>query len=340
MPFDPNAASPADSGIFGLPYTPEESSLVLLPVPWEATTSYGGGAAKGPGAMFRASRQIDLFDIELGNFHEAGICLLSEDPLFTRLSEEGKKKAAPIIEKGGAIGDDPALAAALTDVNTMSDQVNEKTYALVKEQLKAGKKVGVMAGDHSSSFGIMKAFVETYPGVGVLQIDAHADLRPAFEGFEHSHGSIMYNAITKLPLKKLVQVGIRDLCQQEHDMIEKEDRIETFYGPDLHAALFAGQSWNELCTQITATLPQEVYISFDIDGLEPWLCPHTGTPVPGGLTFQQVNALFRTLVESGRTIVGFDLNEVSPGEDEWDANVGARVLFKLCGWMLKSWEQR
>jgi agmatinase len=209
-------------------------------------------------------------------------------------------------------------------------------YGAVKKQLDQNKLVGMVGGEHSSVFGGIKAILERSPQTGILQIDAHADLRKSFEGFEYSHASIMYNVMTKLPAQKLIQVGIRDLCQEEYDMSAHDERICTFYDQILADKKLSGTPWSKLCAEIVSTLPKEVYISFDIDGLDPKLCPHTGTPVPGGLSFQEALLLLKTLVTSGKKIVGFDLNEVSPGKDEWDGNVGARILFKLCGWMLKS----
>ena len=146
----------------------------------------------------------------------------------------------------------------------------------------------------------------------------------------------------RLPkVAKLVQVGIRDLCEEEHERIEdSRGRIVTHFNSALADATLLGTPFSELCAAICDDLPERVYLSFDIDGLDPALCPHTGTPVPGGLSFQQINFLLRAVVSAGKRIVGFDLTEVAPGPqgDEWDANVGARVLYKMIGWTLKSQE--
>lgn len=124
-------------------------------------------------------------------------------------------------------------------------------------------------------------------------------------------------------------------------MIRREKkRIVTFYDRDLAEWKAHGQRWSHVVKRIVRSLPKHVFISFDIDGLEPTLCPHTGTPVPGGLSFNEAVSLLKAVVESGRTIVGFDLNEVAPGgTTEWDCNVGSRMLFKLCGWTLRSWKK-
>jgi agmatinase len=334
--FDSNAPAAKESGIFGLPFSAEEARLVLIPVPWEATTSYGGGTSKGPEAIYQASKQVDLFDIDLGNFYEAGIAMLDAPSELHQWNALAKKSAQQVIT---AIyeGEDPnSLKNALTIVNEHSLKVNEYTYQTTKQWLDQGKIVGLVGGDHSTPFGGIKAHLEKYPDMGILHIDAHADLRHAYEGFEDSHASIMYNVMTKTSLKTLVQVGIRDFCEDEYHFIHAHsDKIHTFFDAELAEKKMNGQSWSSLCDTIVTKLPQEVFISFDIDGLDPRFCPHTGTPVPGGLEFCEVLYLFKKVVQSGRKVIGFDLNEVSPGDTEWDANVGARILYKLCGWSLQ-----
>lgn len=344
--FDPNAAAPKDSGIFGLPFTAADAKLVLLPVPWEATTSYGGGTSKGPQAILQASRQVDLFDAELGNFFNAGIALLEESNEVQQWNQLARQAAEAVIVAGGPTA--PELQTAVATVNNYSDKLNQYVYSTTQQLLAQGKLVGIVGGDHSTPFGGIQAFIERYPDMGVLHIDAHADMRRAYEGFEHSHASIMYNLITKTPLTKLVQVGIRDFCEEEFDFIRQHaDKVCTFFDADMADQKLQGKSWADICEQIVRNLPQQVYISFDIDGLDPRFCPHTGTPVPGGLDFREVLFLFKKVAHSGRKIIGFDLNEVSPGSNasldastpdptsEWDANVGARILYKLCGWTLQ-----
>ncbi len=348
--FDPNAAAAKDSGIFGLPFTPEQAKLVLLPIPWEATTSYGGGTSKGPQAILQASKQVDLFDAELGNFFTDGIAMLPESPDVQQWNLQARKEATTVIAAGGS-GADPQLQAAVTAVNTYSDKLNHYVYTTTQQLLAQGKLVGLIGGDHSAPFGAIQAFLERYPNMGLLHIDAHADMRNAYEGFEHSHASIMYNVMTKTTLSKLVQVGIRDFCEEEFDFINQHaHNVHTFYDAALAEQKLYGKSWAQLCEEIVKHLPEQVYVSFDIDGLDPRFCPHTGTPVPGGLEFREALFLFKHVAQSGRRIIGFDLNEVSPGShviddsatpdpsSEWDANVGARLLYKLCGWTLKDKE--
>jgi agmatinase len=180
--------------------------------------------------------------------------------------------------------------------------------------------------------GNLRAIAQHHPNFGILHIDAHADLREAYEGFEFSHASIMFNALKLPQLTKLVQVGIRDLSHDEVKLIRQSNgRVSAYYDPLLKQKLYGGVSWLEVCQQIVAELPQQVYISFDVDGLDPKLCPNTGTPVPGGLELEQTFCLFREVVHSGRQIIGFDVVEV--GNAEWDGNVGARIVYKLCNLM-------
>ena len=180
--------------------------------------------------------------------------------------------------------------------------------------------------------GYLKALKKHYGSFGILHIDAHMDLRTAYEGFTYSHASIMYNVIQELDINQVTQVGIRDFCKEENHFAH-EKGIHVFDDSHLKKALFEGETWKSIVNNIIQTLPNLVYISFDIDGLNPELCPNTGTPVPGGLSFEQSMYLIEQLAKSGKRIIGADLVEVTPSEDEWDANVGARVLYHLLGYM-------
>lgn len=340
-PFDPSGPATHD-GIFGLPHTADEARVVLLPIPWEPTTSYRKGTMNGPASMFEASRQIDLFDHETGKPYEAGIHFLDVDCDVVAWNDEASSLAQPIIDAGGA-GDREDLQQKLRRVNELSARLDEHVYLATKRWLDAGKIVGLIGGDHASPFGAIRAHAEKHPGLGVLHVDAHADLRVAYEGFTRSHASIMHNVLADLPdVGKLVQVGLRDLSEEEHERTRTDRRIAAFFDADFAREKLEGMSFARLLDPVVEALPRQVYVSFDIDGLDPALCPSTGTPVPGGLSFHEASYLLRRVVESGRTIVGFDLNEVAPGPegDEWAANVGARLLYKLIGWTLKSRDQK
>lgn len=224
------------------------------------------------------------------------------------------------------------MCKSLKEINEGGLFMNNWVYQQTSQLLNAGKLVGLLGGDHSTPLGFMKAVAEKYPDFGILQIDAHCDLRKSFENFTYSHASIMYNVLNEIPaVSRLVQVGIRDLCQEEFDYIEQSNgRVVPFYDRDIKERIYEGSNWKQVTDDIINKLPQHVYISFDIDGLDPKYAPNTGTPVQGGLETEQVFYLFKKILESGRKIIGFDLNEVGVGEADWDANVGARVLFKLC----------
>jgi len=180
--------------------------------------------------------------------------------------------------------------------------------------------------------GYLKALAQTHESFGILQIDAHMDLREAYEGFTYSHASIFYNALKLPQVEQLVQVGIRDFCDEELNLVNNSDgRVKVFYDHDIKDSAFNGIQWDSYCEEIIDELPDKVYLSFDIDGLDPKLCPNTGTPVPGGLSFREAIYLIKKVVESGRTIIGADLCEVAGQGHSWDGNVGARILYKMAG---------
>lgn len=326
--FDPNAAA-AGSGIFGLPHGEDDAQVVLVPVPFAATVSYGGGAELGPAAILAASRQVDLYDQQYGRIYERGLFLQEPDGRLVASHAEARRRAAAVIERGGLPAGDPELSA----IDAAGAEVNAIVAARVRRILAAGRIPGVIGGDHSVPFGAIQACAERCPGLGILHFDAHADLRVAYEGFRWSHASIMDNVLREIPgIGRLVQIAIRDFCEQEFAAIHGSGgRVITHFDGEWQRRRACGESFDRLCQEALQALPGSVYVSVDIDGLDPGLCPHTGTPVPGGLSFGELAHVLWRLAQSGRRIVGFDLVEVAPGPDEWDANVGARVLYKLCG---------
>lgn len=327
--FDPDAAAVPGSGIYGLPHTEDDAAVVLIPVPFAATVSYGGGAERGPAAILAASRQVDLYDLQFGRCYEAGIHLQPEPAIVRAWHDAARAQAEQVIAVGGAGPDDPRVRA----VDAAGARVNDHVHAATAAVLQRGRIPGIVGGDHSVPYGAIRACAERFPGLGILHLDAHADLRVAYEGLRWSHASIMDNVLRDLPgVARLVQVGIRDFGEQELAAIRgSEGRVITHFDLDWQQRRFAGATFASLCDEAIAALPRDVYVSCDIDGLDPALCPHTGTPVPGGLQFAEAVHLLATLARSGRRIVGFDLVEVAPGDDEWDANVAARLLYKLCG---------
>lgn len=328
---DPNAAA-CGTGIFGLDASPEDAGVVLVPVPFDATTSYRPGTARGPQAILQASYQIDLHDREVGDPWRAGIALADAAPEIVDRGAVARRLVEELRESP-----DPDK---LDRVNRLCGEVNELVAAQVGHWLRSGKRVGTIGGDHATAFGSIRAHADHFGEIGILHIDAHADLRRDFEGFTWSHASIMEAVCRLVPaVTRLVQVGIRDFCEEEARRIDDASgRIITFFDADMNERLFTGTAWATIADEIIEALPQQVYISFDIDGLDPTLCPHTGTPVPGGLSFDRACYLLRVLARSGRQVVGFDLVEVAPGTegDEWDGNVGARLLYKMIGTALQS----
>lgn len=335
--FDPDGPGIANGNYFGLPFTPDESELVLLPVPWEVTTSYGTGTENGPQAMLDASLQIDLYDPICPEGWKRGIATLEPNRRWAREGRKLRRKARKVMSRleRGADPDSAVLRRLTEAVNEGSHRLNDGVEAAARHWLADGKRVGLLGGDHSAPLGLIRAAAARHPGLGILHVDAHADLREAYEGFTYSHASIMYNVLQEVPdAAKLVQVGVRDQGREEFLRARGDKRVQQYTDAELAAARFGGETWEALCKKIVAHLPAEVYVSFDIDGLTPDHCPATGTPVPGGLTFNEAVHLLHVLTASGRRIVSFDLCEVGGGE--WDANVGARMLYKLCNFTLLS----
>ena len=323
-------------GLFDCGGDARDAAVVVIGVPWEPTVSYRRGASQTPGRIARASQQVDLHSELLGRSFGAETALtLRED--WLRLNDHACAAAAR--------GDCAA-------VNAASAQLNAELAADCAALHASGRAVGVLGGDHSAAYGAIAASAAAHGGrsapgapggIGVLHMDAHYDLRAAYQGFAHSHASVMHNVLESVPeVQRLVSVGVRDYSSCERQRAEKDARVQSFRERELRAALYRGRTWADLCGEIIEALPARVHISFDIDGLDPALCPHTGTPVPGGLAFGEAAFLLDAVAASGRRVVGFDLCEVAPNprdpEDEWDLNVAARLLHQLCAlaWLGRS----
>ncbi|MBI1183646.1 agmatinase [bacterium] len=326
--FDPDNSVATNAGIFGLPFALEESEIVLYPVPWEVTVSYREGTANGPYQIFTASPQLDLYDHHFGEIWKKGIHFFTAHvgdmaKLNNNLRPIAKKYIESLEQGGGA------QKEVLSHINEACFQLKETVKSVCTSLLNEGHKIGLVGGDHSTPLGYIEALAERHEHFGILQIDAHADLRDAYEGFVYSHASIMHNALAISENISLTQVGIRDYSKGERERMENDTRITTFFDADIKEAAFAGKTWSSQVEEIIHTLPDKVYVSFDADGLCPDLCSATGTPVPGGFSFEQAVFLLVKLKESGKEIIGFDLNET--GNAEWDGTVSARLLYKMCG---------
>lgn len=344
MTLDVNGPAPKDSGLFGLDTPLAEAKVVVVPVPFEATVSFSAGTARGPAAVLAASHQVDLLDADVGRPFEAGIALDAGFPWLSEVNAAARQAACRCIDALTA-----GRAPAPADVQCVEEaglRLNRELTARCTELHKDSRIPCVVGGDHSVSYGAIAAAAAAMGEhrLGVVHIDAHADLRDAYEGFAWSHASVMRNVVTRMPNVRLVQVGIRDFCDAEVEFIKAQPgRITTYFDAHLRGARLAGQ-WATVCAAIANELPDNVYLSFDIDGMQPSLCPSTGTPVPGGLSFDEVVALMDALVQAGKRIVGLDLVEVAPAlaiaDDDlgssWDANVGARLLYKMIGYALLS----
>lgn len=339
---DVNAKASAKDGIYGLPFKEEHAKVVYLPIPWDVTTSYQAGTSKGPQAILNASEQIDFFDLDYIDAYQAGLFMKKESAKLKKINTDGRILAKKIIEADDAeMAKNKNLQKTLAKVNELCAQMNEEVYKETKTLLAKDKVAVIVGGDHSTPFGAIKAYAEKYPKLGVLHFDAHSDTRIAYMGFENSHASIMHNVMEKISgVSKLVQVGIRDFCEQEFNYTRDNKKVEVYFDQVLAKRKMNGESFQKIAKEIVSHLPEHVYISFDIDGLDPRFCPNTGTPVPGGLEYHEVVFLINELVASGKKLVGFDLVEVAPNPkdktNEWDANVGMRLLYKMTSACLAS----
>lgn len=339
--FDPSGAGNPNNNIFGLPFSEEDARLIILSVPWEVTVSSSAGTARAPDHIFKASFQVDLFDTDNKDGWKQGFYMRPADKKVLLKSDYLRKEAELYIDytsKGEKVVKNSFMSKSLKDINEGSNFMNNWVYEQTQELLNKNKLVGLLGGDHSTPLGYYKALCEKHGDFGILQIDAHCDLRKAYESFTYSHASIMYNALNEIPrLKQLVQIGVRDFGEDEWSLVCNSNyKVITYFDKEIKERQFEGQTWKQITEEIVRHLPEKVHISFDIDGLDPKLCPNTGTPVQGGMETEQIFYLIKSIIKSKRKLIGFDLCEVGIGENNWDANVGARVLWKLCNLLVLS----
>ena len=329
-----------NKSLFGKTPDYENSRLAVLSVPWSVTASFGEGADKGPEMIALTSSQMDFFSIEADDVRDQGIFLFSPPAFLKKLNKKTRKKALPVLAlEESAPGNFPKQK--IEEINQSCQQMVKWVYEETKKVHIDGKKFGLMGGDHSCSEGAISYFNDLYKGdFGILHIDAHADLRKGYQGFHYSHASVMYNIMThKYPPKALLQIGVRDYCKEEYLFIKQNNNIHTFFDSEIKAALFEGKTWKFLVDSMIQCLPEKIYISVDVDGLQPYLFPNTGTPVPGGLSFEQTIYLLHKVTQNQHDIIGFDLVETAAPHKKnrnlWDAQTGARLLYKLCQATLK-----
>jgi agmatinase len=264
----------------------DRARFLVVPVPYEATTTYRKGTAEGPGAILDASMQIELYDEETrGSPLDVGVAVL-----------------------------DPVVCDGMPDV--LAARLRE----LLAPHLDAGKVVGCLGGEHSISLGPIQAVAARHPGVGILQVDAHPDLRDSYEGTRYGHGCVMRRVLDDPTVGALVQVGLRAVSHEDDEAMRGDARVRPFYA---HAiARRPAANWIE---EVVDALPDEVYVSFDLDGLDPSILPGTGTPEPGGLLWWDACALLRTVIARKR-LVGFDVVELIP---EPPSNVSSFAAARL-----------
>jgi agmatinase len=206
--FDANGIGQLNDGMFGLPFTIDECEIVLIPVPWEVTVSYGGGTADGPRAILDASYQVDLYDPIVKDAWKLGIALDEISDEVRSKSDKNRQAAERYINElaNGADENDAELKKVSATIKTECEWLNNWVKQRCLHFLNQNKIVGLIGGDHSTPLGMMQALAEKFGNFTILQIDAHADLRNAYEGFEYSHASIMFNAIKIKEVEKTYSI--------------------------------------------------------------------------------------------------------------------------------------
>jgi agmatinase len=327
---DPNGVGISNGKFAALPFDEEHAQIVVMTAPCDITTSFAPGTAYGPQAVLDASPQLDLIDTDVQDAWKFGLFVQPVDKDLQSKNEAMRVLASKHIAKleSGESLEGLHLSQELKAVNNYCNELHNNIEKEANRLLNAGKLVGLLGGDHSSPLGLLRALAKRHDEFGLLTLDAHLDLRKAYEGFTFSHASIFYNALELRNVRKFVHLGIRDFCEEEIQVLEDSDgRIQMLTAQSIEENMLAGKTFHQLIEPQIAALPEKVYVSIDIDGLDPSLCPNTGTPVPGGFSFFQAVYVLKLLIKSGRKIIGFDVCEV--GNDTWDANVGARMLYKL-----------
>ncbi len=319
--------------LFGLQTTREDASLIIIPVPWEATVSSPSGTSKTPENILKSSHKINLYDFQYPNIPEINIAMLNIPNEWAMLSDQLQSVVTGYVNSLASNSKSVYSnnSIAIQKINQYCLELKEDIKGKAIKYLEMGKMVALVGGDHSSPLGLIEALSLKHKNFGILQIDAHADLKEADHGFEYSHSSIMHNVLKIPQVTKVVQVGLREYTKKEAQIIhESKGRIVPFQDQKIQQQKYNGVTWNEICKNIIETLPEVIYITFDIDGLDSKLCPGTAFPSPGGLQFDEVIHLISALVKSGKTIIGFDICEIATSEHlGWDISIANRLLYKL-----------
>lgn len=321
-----------NGNLFGFDATDSSASLIVIPVPWDVTVSFRAGTAHAYENVLAASTQLDFCIPGRGDDVMTDIFMLPVSQDWILENKRNRKIAKEIIDlqESGRWDDSLEKRTLLEIVNRSCQKMQASLAVEVKKYMSLGKKVALLGGDHSVSYPLIKTVSQFYESFGILQIDAHCDLRDTYQGFETSHASVMHRALGLEQVSRLVQVGIRDYCHAELAVIRGSGgRVCSFFDRNLKESKFRGLTWEAICQPIVSALPDNVYVSLDVDGLDPSLCPNTGTPVPGGLGFEELVFLLNLIRRAGKRVIAFDLVEVGTSEDYWDESVAARLLYFL-----------
>jgi agmatinase len=268
----------------------EKSEFVILPVPYEQTTTYQVGTKHAPRAIIAASQEVETFDEEL-KFEacQAGICTLND------------------------------LDTNTPDAERMLEKIHQTTHSLIG----SGKKVVMIGGEHTISIGAVRAFREKYPDLCVLQLDAHADLRDTYQENKYSHACVMRRISEICPF---VGMGMRNISREEHEFI-RQSKTDIFFAQDLKNL----NRWKE---KVLERLGPDVYLTFDLDFLDPSIMPSVGTPEPGGFLWYETLDFLKELV-SRRNIVAFDVVELCPIPGLLAPDfMAAKLIYKIIGYMV------
>ena len=275
----------------------KEAEAVILPIPYEATITYGGGARQGPEAILAASRQVELWDEDYDWDPSAAIRLATAAPIFPEVSGP----------------------------QAMLDKIKR----VVQPWVAQGKLICALGGEHTITVALVQAFQTRYPDFTVVALDAHADMRETYDGSKLSHACVM-RRVYELG-RPLTLMGVRSYSQDEYQLLRVAPRFKMFKAKELHSP----EGWQAAIDHLKA-IPGPVYLSIDLDALDPGIMPAVGTPEPGGLTYEQVLIIMQTLTRRG-PVIGLDLVELAPIPGQKVSEfTAARLLYKALGYIYHS----
>ena len=331
-----NETGRSNLGVFGLDSTYENSELALLMVPWDLTSSYQRGSSESPAKIRAASPQLDLYHPDFPGYWDDGIVAVDLDADLLAKNQALRAAADRVIgahETGTFSLEDDGIVTALNEVNSGCEDMNKEVYKQAEKAINDNKLIGLVGGDHSCSYPLISALIDYVPSFSILQIDAHMDLRACYQNFEFSHASVMHNVLKHKDIARLVQVGVRDYCAEEAQFVsESKGRVKTYLNQDIQASLFQGKTWDAQCKKIIRNCTDDVYISIDVDGLCPSHSAHSGTPVPGGISYDMLMYLIRELSQSKKRIIGFDVVEANGAPTSIDILSATRLAYMVGGY--------